>query len=115
MTQSTYKRVAQLCGQDFRDLRHRIKETNDLNYSAAKFARDLGISPSLLQLIETEDRSITPPVAAAYHRREQAFIEWMKDLEEVDARTATWLVATLERHHKALSRKDRKRLAKLLE
>lgn len=115
MTHPTFKRGRTLCGQDFRDLRHRIKETNDLAYSAAKFARDLDISTSLLQLIETGDRNITPPVAAAYYRREQALIDWLKDLDEVNARTVTWLVDALDRYKESLSRNDRKRLAKLLE
>lgn len=114
MTVPTCKHASRLRGQDFRDLRHRIKENRDDDYPAEHFAADLGISPSLLQFIETDQRSITPPVAAAYRRVARSFAFWMKDVEQVNAQTGTWLVDALIRHYPWLSKRDRNRLKKLV-
>lgn len=114
MPSNTSKRDRTLTGSDFRALRHRIKENRGIGYSAEEFAAELHISPSLLQFIETNQRRITPDVAAAYHRVEKSFIFWMKDVDRVNAQTAAWLVDALVRHQADLSPRDRNRLRRAL-
>lgn len=97
-------------GADFRALRHRIKQLRDENYSAARFARDLNISESLLQFIETGQRNITPNVARAYRRVERDYFYCLKEDERADAATATWLVDALLRHLPHVTPRDRTRL-----
>lgn len=110
----TTRKPHALTGADFRALRHRIKQTHDDNYSAARFAKDLRISESLLQFIETDQRAITPRVAAAFRKLEREQIFCIKEQEQVDAQTATWLVDALARHLSFLSTRDRARARRML-
>lgn len=117
MTQHTRRKsrsAVPLTGADFRALRHRIKQNRDGNYSAAHFARDLRISESLLQFIETNQRAITPRVVNAFRRVEREQIYCLKEQGQVDASTASWIVDALARHLPFLSTRDRDRARQLL-
>lgn len=102
-----------LTGAHFRELRHRIAASGR-HYTAAHFASDLKISESLLQFVETNQRSITPELARAYQRVERDFLYCLKELDALDAETAAWLVTALARYTSLLTPQDKRRLKKII-
>ena len=114
-TRATRSPHAQLTGADFRALRHRIKQDRDGNYSAARFAKDLCLSESLLQFIETGQRNITPKSANAFRRVEREYLYCLREGERRDVQTAAWLAEAFLRHLPYLSPRDRRRLLRALQ
>ncbi len=103
-----------LTGADFRALRHRIKDTRDGNYSAARLANDLGISESMLQFIETGHRKIKAHHVSAYQRIEHEYLYCVRDDAAQNANAAGWLVDAVTRYLPHLTPRDRNRLRRVL-
>lgn len=104
-----------LCGQDFRTLRLLIKANGREKYSARRFAHELKISESKLELIEIGRRKITAPDINAYKKVEQNFIFVLKEIGTENQQTVSWLVDALIRHAGLLKPRDRTRLKKCLD
>ncbi len=113
MPRYTHANTQTLNGAHFRELRHRIAASGR-HYTAKIFADELGISESLLQFIETNQRAITPELERAYKRVERDFIYCLKELDALDAETAAWLVSALARYTSLLTPQDKRRLKKIV-
>lgn len=88
-----------------RSLQHRVKQ--HLAWSAARMAKEMGMSRAHLKNMETGKRPITPRTASALMQVENHLSYYLADESELPARTAHYLTVALVRHKASLSRKDK--------